>query len=42
MQTAIQRVKVLEESVEAERAAHLEFKVSAEVIQVLPCLHHWN
>ncbi|XP_053500282.1 coiled-coil domain-containing protein 171-like isoform X2 [Ictalurus furcatus] len=34
VETAIQRVKALEESVEAERAAHLEFKVSAEVIQL--------
>ncbi|XP_053542128.1 coiled-coil domain-containing protein 171 isoform X1 [Ictalurus punctatus] len=34
VEMAIQRVKVLEESVEAERAAHLEFKVSAEVIQL--------
>ncbi|KAF4078393.1 hypothetical protein AMELA_G00198500 [Ameiurus melas] len=34
METAIQRVKALEESVEAERAAQLEFKVSAEVIQL--------
>ncbi|MCJ8742088.1 hypothetical protein PDJAM_G00078510 [Pangasius djambal] len=33
-ETAIQRVKALEECVESERAAHLEFKVSAEVIQL--------
>ncbi|KAB5546784.1 hypothetical protein PHYPO_G00075900 [Pangasianodon hypophthalmus] len=34
VETAVQRVKALEECVESERAAHLEFKVSAEVIQL--------
>ncbi|KAF5895522.1 coiled-coil domain-containing protein, partial [Clarias magur] len=33
LETSVQRIKALQESVESERAAHLEVKVNAEVVQ---------
>ena len=34
LQVAISRIKTLEETVEAERAAHLESKFNSELVQV--------
>ena len=39
LQTAVSRVKTLEESIEAERAAHLESKFNSEIIQVAASCH---
>ena len=35
LQTAVQRLRAVEESVESERAAHLETKFNSEIVQVL-------
>ena len=39
MQQNQERIKSLEESIEAERAAHLETKFNSEIIQVIITLH---
>ena len=39
MQQNQERIKTLEESIEAERAAHLETKFNSEIIQVIVTLY---
>ena len=38
LETAVQRLRAVEESVESERAAHLETKFNSEIVQVRFCM----
>ena len=38
LETAVQRLRAVEESVESERAAHLETKFNSEIVQVMFCM----
>ena len=43
IQSALQRLRSIEESIESERAAHLETKFNSEIVQVKTCrIHIWT